>query len=178
MWPSLNTLNKWYPGISGISIPLEIAVQTHVHVQHDTKFNPAFLHADEKASWFLLSTVVSLLSGSKVQPKNTYSCMLQGTRQIWDSPKMISININCSYHEFSSPKFGVSWSNNQFAKWPVSLISCILLLWFGNALVIFVVIIIEHYYRSSNLIFFAFVKYFCQSIVKRAVLYQQLRNFL
>ena len=46
---------------------------------HGTKTTPVFLPADGQASWLLLPTLVSLLSGGTVQPENTYSCSLKVT---------------------------------------------------------------------------------------------------
>ena len=71
--------------------------------EHGTKTTPVFLPADGEASWLLLPSSVSLLSGGTVQPKNTYSCMLKVTDQFWESQKSISINTNHSYNLGSSP---------------------------------------------------------------------------
>ena len=45
---------------------------------HDTKTTSVFL-PDEEASWLLLPSSVFLLSGSTVQPENTYSHILKVT---------------------------------------------------------------------------------------------------
>ena len=50
--------------------------------EHGTKTTPIFLLADGEASWSLLPSLVSLLSGGTVQPENTYSCILKVTGQI------------------------------------------------------------------------------------------------
>ena len=55
----------------------------------------------------------SLLSGGTVQPKNTYSCILKKTGQVWESQKRISINTNYTYHKHSSPYAGLNWSDNK-----------------------------------------------------------------
>ena len=47
--------------------------------EHGTKTTPVFLPADEEASWLLLPSLVSLLSGSRVQPENTYFYILKVT---------------------------------------------------------------------------------------------------
>ena len=47
--------------------------------EHGTKTTPVFLHADGEASWTLLPSSISLLSGSTVQPQNTYSRILKVT---------------------------------------------------------------------------------------------------
>ena len=47
-----------------------------------TKTIPLFLLADGKASWLLLPSLVSLLSGGTVQPENTYSSILKATGQV------------------------------------------------------------------------------------------------
>ena len=46
------------------------------------KTTPIFLPADGEASWSLLPSSVSLLSGGTVQPENTYSCILKVTGQV------------------------------------------------------------------------------------------------
>ena len=45
--------------------------------EHGTKTTPVFLPAHGKASWSLLSSSVSLLSGGRVQPENTYFRILK-----------------------------------------------------------------------------------------------------
>ena len=50
--------------------------------EHGTKTTPVFLPADGEASWLLLPSLVSLLSGGTVQPENTYSCILKVTGQV------------------------------------------------------------------------------------------------
>ena len=71
--------------------------------EHGTKTTPVFLAADGEASWFLIPSSVSLLSGGTVQPENIYSCILKVTGQVWENQKRISININQSWHQWSSP---------------------------------------------------------------------------
>ena len=55
--------------------------------EHGTKTTSIFLAADEEASWSLLSSSVSLLSGGTVQPENTYSSILKLTGYVWESQK-------------------------------------------------------------------------------------------
>ena len=50
--------------------------------EHGTETTPVFLPADVEASWLLLPSSVSLLSGSTVQPENTYSSILEATGQL------------------------------------------------------------------------------------------------
>ena len=50
--------------------------------EYGTKTTPVFLPADGEASWSLLPSSVSLLSGGTVQPKNTYSRILNVTDQV------------------------------------------------------------------------------------------------
>ena len=50
--------------------------------EHDTETMSVFLPADGEASWLLLPSPVSLLSGSRVQPENTYSHILEVTGQV------------------------------------------------------------------------------------------------
>ena len=47
-----------------------------------TKITLVFLPADGEASWLLLPSSVSLLSGGTVQPENTYSSILKVTGQV------------------------------------------------------------------------------------------------
>ena len=49
--------------------------------EHGTKTTPVFLLTDGEASWSLLKSMVSLLSGRTVQPENTYSGILNVTGQ-------------------------------------------------------------------------------------------------
>ena len=51
-------------------------------LEHGTKTTLVFLPADGEASWSLLPSLVSLLSGNTVQPENTYSCILKVTDQV------------------------------------------------------------------------------------------------
>ena len=57
------------PGTSEIFTLPEMAVWTHFHARHSAKSTPTFLPADE-ASWSLLPSLVSLLSGGRVYPRN------------------------------------------------------------------------------------------------------------
>ena len=50
--------------------------------EHGSKTTLVFLPADGEASWLLLPSSVSLLSGGPVQPENTYSRILKVTGQI------------------------------------------------------------------------------------------------
>ena len=72
--------------------------------KYGTKTTPVFSPADGEASSSLLPSSVSLLSGGTVQPENTYSHILKEAGQARESQKRISININPSYHQRSSPK--------------------------------------------------------------------------
>ena len=78
-----------------------------------TKSTPVFLPADEKASWLVLPSSVSLPSDGTVQPETTYSCILKVNGHVWESQKRISMNTNHSYHQHSSPKVSLNWSNNK-----------------------------------------------------------------
>ena len=75
--------NKLHLGTLEISTPPKIAVVTHFHVQYGTETTPIFAFADGEASWLLLPSSISLLSGSTAQPENTYSCILKGTNQVY-----------------------------------------------------------------------------------------------
>ena len=55
--------------------------------KHGIKTTPVFLSADGEASWLLLPSSASLLSGGTVQPENIYSCILKVTCQVWESQK-------------------------------------------------------------------------------------------
>ena len=50
--------------------------------EHGTKTTLVFLPAHGEASWSLLPSSVSLLSGGIVQPENTYSRILKLTGQV------------------------------------------------------------------------------------------------
>ena len=50
--------------------------------EHGTKTTPVSLPADGEASWSLLPSSVSILSGNTVQPENTYSSILKATGQV------------------------------------------------------------------------------------------------
>ena len=52
-------------------MPWNMAVGAHFHVQHGTKTILLILPADGETSWLLLQSLVSLLSGSSVQPEHT-----------------------------------------------------------------------------------------------------------
>ena len=49
---------------------------------HGTKTTPVFLPSDGEASWLLLPSSASLLSGGTVEPENTYSPILKVTVQV------------------------------------------------------------------------------------------------
>ena len=55
--------------------------------KYGTKTTSVFLPADGEASWLLLPSLVSLLSGGTVQPENTYSRILKVTDEVWESQK-------------------------------------------------------------------------------------------
>ena len=50
--------------------------------EHGTKTTPLFLPADGEASWSLLPSSISLLSGNTVQQENTYSRILKVTGRV------------------------------------------------------------------------------------------------
>ena len=50
--------------------------------KHGIKTTLVFLPADGEASWLLLTSLVSLLSGGTVQPENAYSHILKVTGQV------------------------------------------------------------------------------------------------
>ena len=81
--------------------------------KHGTKTTLLLLATDGEASWLLLPSSVSLLSGSTVQPENTYSYILKVTGQVREIQKRISINTNHSYHQRLSPSASLNWSNNK-----------------------------------------------------------------
>ena len=112
LWSPLGTHLSYQmtPGTFQISTPLEIAVGTQLH---ETKTTPLFLTANGEASWSLLSSLISLLSGGKMQPEKSYCCILKVTGQIWVSRKRISINIDHSYHQRSSFWISLNWSMIQ-----------------------------------------------------------------
>ena len=56
-------------------------------LEHNTKTTLVFLPADGEASWSLLPSLVSLLSGGTVQPENTYFSILKVIGHFWKSQK-------------------------------------------------------------------------------------------
>ena len=64
--------------------------------EHGTKTTPVFLSADGEASWSLLPSSVSLLSGGTVEPENTYFSILKVTGQVSESQKRISTSVHLS----------------------------------------------------------------------------------
>ena len=50
--------------------------------EHGTKTTAVFLPAGGEASWLLLPSLASLVSGSTVQPENTYSSILKVTGHV------------------------------------------------------------------------------------------------
>ena len=50
--------------------------------KHSTKTTLVFLPADGEACWLLLPSSVSLLSGSTMQPENTYFHIFKVTGQV------------------------------------------------------------------------------------------------
>ena len=72
--------------------------------EHGTKTALVFLPADGEASWLLLPSLVSLLSGGTVQPENTYSCTLKVTGQVWESQKRISFTLITGTTSIHLPK--------------------------------------------------------------------------
>ena len=72
--------------------------------EHGTKTIPVFLSADGDASWLLLPSSVSLLSGGTVQPGNTYSSILKVTGKVWESQKRISITLITATTSVHLPK--------------------------------------------------------------------------
>ena len=50
--------------------------------KYGTKTTSVFLPADGEASWLLLPSLVSLLSGGTAQPENTYSRTLKVTDEV------------------------------------------------------------------------------------------------
>ena len=105
--------NKQHPGTPEISKPQETPVETHFYVWHGTHSIPALSPTDGDASWLLLSNLVCLLSERAVQSESAYSCIATVTGQVWVSQKVISISINNSYYQCSSPEVSLNWNNNS-----------------------------------------------------------------
>ena len=72
--------------------------------EHGTITTPVFLPAAGEASWSLLPSSVSLLSGGTVQPENTYSGILKVTGRVWESQKRISITLITATTSVHLPK--------------------------------------------------------------------------
>lgn len=60
-----------------IATLLEIA--TYFHGRHDSKTAPVVLLIEGEVSLSQLQSLVTLLSGGALQPKNTYSCIVKVT---------------------------------------------------------------------------------------------------
>ena len=58
--------------------------------EHGTKTTLLLWPADGEASWLLLPSSVSLLSGDTVQPENTYSSILKVTGQVWEDHNIVT----------------------------------------------------------------------------------------
>ena len=71
--------------------------------EHGTKTTLVFLPADGEASWSLLPSSVSLLSGGTAQLENIYSRILSVTDQAYENQKRISIKTYHSYLQRSFP---------------------------------------------------------------------------
>ena len=56
----------------GMSAPPEMAVETHLHMQHGSKTSTVFLSAHGEASWLLVPISASLLSSCTVKSENMY----------------------------------------------------------------------------------------------------------
>ena len=62
-------------------------VGTQFHAQQSPKTTSVFLPADREASWLLLSSLVSLLSGGTLRPESTNSCILNVIGQVIEIQK-------------------------------------------------------------------------------------------
>ena len=71
--------------------------------EHGTKNTLVFLFTDGEVSWLLLLSSVSLLSGSTIHLKNTYSRIFKVKDRVLENQKRISINTSHSHHQRSSP---------------------------------------------------------------------------
>ena len=85
--------NKWHPETFEISTPLEVAIETHLHVEHGTKTTLELIPSDGEASWLLFPSSGSILSGGTEQPENSYSGILKVTGLVWESHKSITLII-------------------------------------------------------------------------------------
>ena len=66
--------------------------------EHGTKTTPVFLPNDGEASWSLLPSFVSLLSGGTVQPGNTYSRKTLFQKMFTFLKKFLDITIQFSQY--------------------------------------------------------------------------------
>ena len=75
--------------------------------KHGTKTTPVFLPTDDgEASWSLLPSSVSLLSGgtaAQCNQKTPIPVILKVTCQVWEKSKKDKHHTNHSYHQGSSP---------------------------------------------------------------------------
>ena len=72
----------------------DVAVGTFFHAQHGTKTGLLYWTVDGEASWLLLWSSVSFLSGSTMGPKNTYYCIFKVPCQVWESQKKYASTLN------------------------------------------------------------------------------------
>ena len=89
----------------------------------ETKAILVFLPAHGETFWWLLPTLVSLLSSSSMQPENTYFCILKVTDQIWESQKRVSIKSNHSYHQ--RPEAVSNFNQPNRKRWGVRLVNIV-----------------------------------------------------
>ena len=80
--------------------------------QRGTKTIPVFLPADGEASWSLFPSSVTLLSGSTVQPENSYSCILKVTGQDWERL------LGYSYSAANKGRLTVNYRQSLAFDWP------------------------------------------------------------
>ena len=78
--------NKWHLGLGNILTTGNSCRDTLLCLTC-AKTTPLLLPDDGEASWSLLSSSVSLLSGGTVQPENNYSCIVKVAGQVWESKK-------------------------------------------------------------------------------------------
>ena len=72
--------------------------------ENGTKTTLVILPAGGEASWSLLPSSVSLLSGGTVQPEKTYCRILKETGQVWQGQKRISITLITATPSVHLPK--------------------------------------------------------------------------
>ena len=106
LWSNFCDSHWELPGRLEKSLPPEIAVAMHFHVRTCHLNYPGIFTCWWRNLLVATSKFGALLSGSTVQPENTYSCILKVTSQVWESQKK-------NQHESQLPPTFIHLSHSQ-----------------------------------------------------------------